>query len=952
MHPALQNHFILHHIFDQWDIQETTTGCYNAALVCRTFYNPSQDVLWRRLNSVLPLFKLLSNFSYDETDDIWVMIGDVSPSELQTLQVFGRRVREMRIHVCKEQIDPSAYVILTRALGANPLLPNIQELTYSPWFNDHAFHIILNLLFSPSLRQVDLTAKKNTPLHNYSTFTQRLVMAPQLTHLHLWHLSPSNKVLDGIFSLKNLSDVALDLSGSPKAMINRAMLFSLGALECLSRLTIRLAADVDWVPSDSATTKQSIVFSKLVYLTLHCSFDDALQLVASSRLPSLQILDHQILLPEPPINSIFRWKEFINGLRTSTTSQFTSLYLHPSPFHNITNQEEWAIMETHPNMSFHDLADSLLQLNLTELRLCFPLFHSLCVDDFAAMGAAWPDMTSLQLHAISLQNPIPDTSLLRLITTTFPRLSFLSTDVNAERIEKPSRVSSSHPLKTLQNAYNLDSKPDDPLPKFYPTPKAIMVTPIYDDRDLGAPIPSEYTRSPSRPISGYYSDSDSASYRDRPYVRAVYTDSEYQDDRTERGSRYSSPPRSRTPSEGSSRGRRPYTPMSYQDDDRYNRYSYHYSRQEPYRDSSAPRYSTDLESHRYSAYPSRPSSYAPHASQPSPGAYYGRASQQYPPFIPPSHAGSAQAGPSHHHSAIPFVLSHASHASRPPASTGSWEHIYPSSASSTGGRSLADERGLDEVFEEILRLIPVNPRFCFSNCTGRKKAVCVGVNYTGQKDALKGCGNDARAMRKYLMEFHNFKSQNIMLLTDDELGGASAKPTRREMFDAMKWLVADAKMHDSLFFHYSGHGGQVDDETGQEADGKDEVIFPMDFKEAGDIVDDELFKTLVEPLPPGVRLTAVFDSCHSGTVLDLPYLHSAHGRLRSISHISRRMRKRGQAPSADVISFSACRDDETSADTFHGGVAVGAMSYALISTLKKSLSLNMTRRLKYQDLIL
>jgi len=68
-------------------------------------------------------------------------------------------------------------------------------------------------------------------------------------------------------------------------------------------------------------------------------------------------------------------------------------------------------------------------------------------------------------------------------------------------------------------------------------------------------------------------------------------------------------------------------------------------------------------------------------------------------------------------------------------------------------------------------------------------------------------------------------------------------------------------------------------------------------------------------------------------VLDLPYLHSAHGRLRSISHISRRAQKRGVAPSADVISFSACKDDETSADTFEGGVAVGAMSHAFIRSL-------------------
>lgn len=31
---------------------------------------------------------------------------------------------------------------------------------------------------------------------------------------------------------------------------------------------------------------------------------------------------------------------------------------------------------------------------------------------------------------------------------------------------------------------------------------------------------------------------------------------------------------------------------------------------------------------------------------------------------------------------------------------------------------------------------------------------------------------------------------------------------------------------------------------------------------------------LVKPLPAGCRLTAIFDSCHSGTVMDLPYVVS------------------------------------------------------------------------------
>ncbi len=37
----------------------------------------------------------------------------------------------------------------------------------------------------------------------------------------------------------------------------------------------------------------------------------------------------------------------------------------------------------------------------------------------------------------------------------------------------------------------------------------------------------------------------------------------------------------------------------------------------------------------------------------------------------------------------------------------------------------------------------------------------------------------------------------------------------------------------------SGHGGQTPDLDGDEDDGFDEVIYPVDFKNAGHVVDDE-----------------------------------------------------------------------------------------------------------------
>jgi hypothetical protein len=58
------------------------------------------------------------------------------------------------------------------------------------------------------------------------------------------------------------------------------------------------------------------------------------------------------------------------------------------------------------------------------------------------------------------------------------------------------------------------------------------------------------------------------------------------------------------------------------------------------------------------------------------------------------------------------------------------------------------------------------------------------------------------------------------------------------------------------------------------------VIYPVDFRQVGHITDDEMHRILVKPLQPGTRLTAIFDSCHSGTALDLPYIYSTQGILK------------------------------------------------------------------------
>eukprot|EP01068_Selenidium_serpulae_P010808 Selendium_serpulae@DN5536_c2_g1_i1.p1 len=112
-------------------------------------------------------------------------------------------------------------------------------------------------------------------------------------------------------------------------------------------------------------------------------------------------------------------------------------------------------------------------------------------------------------------------------------------------------------------------------------------------------------------------------------------------------------------------------------------------------------------------------------------------------------------------------------------------------------------------------------------------------------------------------------------MTDERSTSSSLQPTKANMVESMKWLVNGARRGDQLFFHFSGHGTQVRDRSGDESDGFDESLMPVDYKKAGPLIDDVLHEIFVKNLPNGVRLTALLDCCHSGSLMDLPFAYKA-----------------------------------------------------------------------------
>jgi len=127
------------------------------------------------------------------------------------------------------------------------------------------------------------------------------------------------------------------------------------------------------------------------------------------------------------------------------------------------------------------------------------------------------------------------------------------------------------------------------------------------------------------------------------------------------------------------------------------------------------------------------------------------------------------------------------------------------------------------------------------------------VHYSGWDGALKGCINDANAMKE-IGEYQDFLITQLL----------NEQATRSNVISELKHAATTLSAGDILFISYSGHGGQIPDSNHDEDDFLDETWCLYDAQ----LIDDEL-KALLTGFKVGVRILVVSDSCHSGTITKL-----------------------------------------------------------------------------------
>lgn len=253
-----------------------------------------------------------------------------------------------------------------------------------------------------------------------------------------------------------------------------------------------------------------------------------------------------------------------------------------------------------------------------------------------------------------------------------------------------------------------------------------------------------------------------------------------------------------------------------------------------------------------------------------------------------------------------------------------------------------------------------------------KKALLVGIN-AYPSSPLRGCLNDVQQIHDLLTGTYGFASGDIKILRDGE---ATLSGIEREL----AWLAEAGPGSDAgdvRVFHYSGHGSYVADTSGDEPDGADECLVPVDYKTSGMLIDDRLAE-LYEKIPAGSNLTLLMDCCHSGTnQRDLErdmvfrFLPVAEDELDKIEQARTKYEEEQEAfivsklreardlkeeeleskvkdllqafkatRFGDVsnregnILLAGCKDIQTSADAYISGDYHGAFTYYLIDSIK------------------
>ena len=226
--------------------------------------------------------------------------------------------------------------------------------------------------------------------------------------------------------------------------------------------------------------------------------------------------------------------------------------------------------------------------------------------------------------------------------------------------------------------------------------------------------------------------------------------------------------------------------------------------------------------------------------------------------------------------------------------------------------------------------------------SAEQRALLVGVgHYSVPGIDLPGIDLDLERMHETL-DMMGFEDSQIRTLMD-------AQATSRNVSKEFRtWLRDGVTADDRVVFYFSGHGSNIPDFNGDEADGVDEVLLAHDVRRVTKdgkrtligVIDDDTMATLIAGIPSN-NIWIIVDACHSGTVTrdivldnrslgDKPVFEKSFsyaGMPQGGEFVFDREFDRENEP--NFVSMSAAGDNEKALGGYSGGIFTIGLAKAI-----------------------
>ncbi len=161
---------------------------------------------------------------------------------------------------------------------------------------------------------------------------------------------------------------------------------------------------------------------------------------------------------------------------------------------------------------------------------------------------------------------------------------------------------------------------------------------------------------------------------------------------------------------------------------------------------------------------------------------------------------------------------------------------------------------MEKLLISLLLIVFITPAYA------EDRALLVGIDEYWYVGVSKGNKQDVKDMQQLAQSVWGYQSHQIRTLID-------AQATRKNILDSFdNWLIKESRPGDKVLFYFSGHGYYVVDDNGDESDGYDETLCPVNTRGKKMMIRDDEINARLQRLKER-KVTVIIDACHSDSMV-------------------------------------------------------------------------------------